>query len=94
MRISQPTIGLIAKVHVNVQIFISLQALLQQLDLLVALYALAFGILSASAIALDLVQLGHLLDTFLILLLYAQLELELGQHQLDSRTEVRGIEFD
>lgn len=70
------------------KILISLQSLLQQLDLLVALDATSFRICAALSIALILVEANHLLNTGLVLFLYAKLELQLRQHELNLRAQV------
>lgn len=79
---------------VHVQVLVALERVLEQLDLLVALDALRLGVLLAAAVALHLVEAHHLLDAVLVLLLDAELELELGQHELDARTQVRRVILD
>lgn len=88
------TIRSIGRLNIHMKILVALQSLLQQLDLLVALNATAFGVRATLAVTLILVQANHLLDTGLVLFLHAQLELELGQHELNLRTEIRGVIFD
>jgi hypothetical protein len=60
---------------------------------LVAFHALSFGVRPASPVARHLVQLDHLLNAFLVLLFHTELEFELRQHELDSRTEMLCIGF-
>lgn len=81
-------------VNVNMQVLVALQRVLQQLDLLVTLDALGLGVLLALAIALHLVQANHLLDAIFVLLFHTELEFELGQHELDTRAEMRSVVFD
>jgi hypothetical protein len=76
------------------QILVSLQRVLEQLDLLVALDALGLGILLALAITFHLIQTDHLLDAILVLLLHAELEFELGQHELDAWPQMRRVILD
>lgn len=75
------------------EILVSLQSLLQQLDLLVTLNAPSLGIRTALPIAFILVQADHLLDTCLVLFFDTKLEFELGQHELDLGSEVRSVIF-
>ena len=88
------TIRLVAKLNSDMQILVAFQGLLQELYLLVALDTLAFRILSAPTIALNLIEFGHFLDALLVLFLQAQLKLQLGQHQLYTGTKMRRIVFD
>lgn len=76
------------------KLFVSLQSLLEESDLLLALNPTSSGIGTALLIALHLVKLNHLLDTFEVLLFNIDLELNLGQHELDAGAKVRGIIFD
>jgi hypothetical protein len=88
------TVCSIGRFNINVEIFVALQSLLQQLNFLVTLNATALCICAALPITLILVQADHLLDTCLVLFLHAQLELELGQHELDLRAEILSVIFD
>jgi hypothetical protein len=63
------TIRLVAKLNGDMQILVTSQGLLQELYLLVALNTLAFRILSAPTVALNLIELGHFLDALLVLFL-------------------------
>lgn len=81
-------------VNVNMQILVPLQRVLEQLDLLVTLDALGFGILLALAVAFHLVQAHHLLNAILVLFFDTELEFKLGQHELDAGAEMRGVVFD
>lgn len=76
------------------EILISLQSLLQQLDLLVAFNSSTFCIGAALPITLILIQTNHLLDTSFVLFFDTELELELGQHELNFGSEILGIIFD
>lgn len=78
---------------VDVQIAMTLESLFQQHDLLHALDPPALGLLLALAVALQLIQPDHLFDAILVLLFYAELEFELGQHELDAWAEVRCFGF-
>lgn len=88
------TVLSVGRVHVNVEFFVSFQGLLEEDNLLLALDATGGRISLALAIALHAVQLDHLLDTLEVLLLDVELELDLGEHELDSGAEVWRVVFD
>lgn len=88
------TVLVICRVHVDVQLFISLQGLLQDNNLLLALDFSRSRVRLTLAIALHTVQLDHLLYTFQVLLFNVELELDLRQHELDAGTKIRVIIFD
>ena len=87
-------IAAISAFDVYVKVFISFQGLFQQLYFLIAFNPSGFRICLALSVSFHLVQAYHLLDSILVLLLDAELELELGQHQLDTRAEMWGVVFD
>lgn len=80
--------------HINVQVLVPLQSLLEQLDFLRALHLACCGIRLALAISFHLVELDHLLDTLEILFLDIQFKLELRKHQLDPGTQVLRVILD
>ena len=82
------TVAIGVALNVDVEILVTLQRVLQQLDLLVTLDALGFGVLFTLAVALHLVQANHLLDSIFVLLLHTEFEFELGQHELDAGSQV------
>ena len=82
------TVVVVGPVNVHVQILVALERVLQQLDLLVTLDTLGLCVLLALAVALELVQAHHLLDSILVLLLDTELELKLGQHELNAGSQV------
>ena len=87
------TIRRICLITVDMKFFISLECLLQQYDLLLALDTSSSSICSALLVTLHLVQLDHLFDSLQILFLNIELELNLGQHELDSGTKIGGVVF-
>jgi hypothetical protein len=78
----------------DVHVLVALKRLFQKLDLLVAFDASSFGLLPVLTITLHLVELHHLVDSFFVLLLHAEFELELRQHELDSGPEMWRVVFD
>lgn len=92
-RKTELTIATLA-LDVHMEILIALQRVFQELNLLVTLDALRFRIGLALAITFQLIQAHHLVDTVLVLLLDAELELELRQHELDARPQMRGVILD
>ncbi len=87
------SVGLLFLFH-DVQLLVSLERLLEQHDLALTFDPLALGIVATLAIAFGLVELGHLVDTLLVLLFDLKLELELMQHTRDLGGGVRGIVLD
>jgi hypothetical protein len=77
-----------------VQLLVSLQCLLQDYDLLLALNPTSSRIRLTLAITLHAVKLHHLFYTLEVLLLNIQLELDLRQHELDTGAEVGVVVFD
>ena len=88
------TVWSVAGVHVDMQIFISLQRLLEKLDLLVALDAPSFRICSTLPISIIRIEAHQFLDPVLVLLFHAQLEGKLRKHQLKSRTKILRVGLD
>lgn len=88
------TIRVFSAVSVDVQLFITLECLLQERYLLPALDLSGCGIGPALLVAFHLVQLYHLLNALQVLLLDIQFELDLREHELDAGPKIGCIIFD
>ena len=80
------TVWSICRININMEVFVSLQRLLEQLHFLVTFQPPRLRVRLALPIAFHLVEPHHLLDTIPVLLFNAQFEFELRKHQLDART--------
>ena len=69
----------------DVQVLISFKSRLQELDLSVTFYSLCLGVRLGFLIAVGLIQLGHFINSLLVLHLDLQLEFQLMQHTRDLR---------
>lgn len=72
----------------------SLKRLLKEHNLLHALDATTLSFTLALSVTLELIQADHLLDTIFVLLLDAEFELELREHELDSGPKMGRFRFD
>lgn len=86
--------GVVSALHIHMQIFVSLESLLQKLDFLVTLYSPSFGICFALPVPIILIEPHQFFYAILVLLLNAELELQLRQHELDARSKVWSVVFD
>jgi hypothetical protein len=91
---SKLTILRVVRVRVDVQFLVSLQRLFQKNNLLLALHSTGSGVGLALSVAFHAVELHHFFNAFQVLFLDIELELDLGQHQLDAGPKVRVIVFD